>query len=186
MSADLENQKILLANLESLFQEGGLQTKLEEPDDYAPFYTLISRFANLGKEENFVVDLQLSFLPLVVSRSSDISSKKYLFQIFVEIIEEFNETQELEILKTINKINSKISTGSFGITGTVVYFKWNVMFDTNINLNLSLYTSLLESYCDCALFTIDHFIDTISQVSTTQVSATQALEINDHLGFFKT
>lgn len=185
MSADLENQKLLLANLQTLFQEAGLLTKLEEPDDYAPFYTLITRFGNLGKQENFVVDIQLSFLPLVVSRSSDLSSKKYLLQVFVETIEEFNQAQELEILKTLNKINSKISTGSFGITGTVVYFKWNIMFDTNIDTNLTLYTSLMEGYCDCVIFTIDHFIDVINEVSTTKVSSIEAIENNDFMGFFK-
>ncbi|MCT7962263.1 YbjN domain-containing protein [Laspinema sp. D1] len=172
-----------LQYLQQIFEDKGLLTNIEKPNQEADFYTLIVRFSALGEEKNYIADLQFSFLPSVLSPYSN--TPAYLIQCFSEIPVMIQPKAERELLCLLNKINLKLPVGYFGINpNQITYFKTGVFLDQDFLNNSTLYGTLIERQCDPIIFSIDNFIDAIAQVSSGRVQTKEVLKNHGFASLF--
>ena len=115
----------LLSRLLDFYGSHQVASKLAEPDEDAPYASLLIGFEEIGSGNHSIL-LEMSFIPGLVEAEQE---GVYLLQTFAVLKEETSPESFASLLQTCAGLNLTLPLGAFGVTesGGAVYFKSNAM-----------------------------------------------------------
>jgi len=115
----------VLNRLSDYYVRHGIAAKLAEPDEEAPYYSLLIGFDELGARNDSLL-LELSFIPGLEEAEQE---GVYLFQTFAVIRERTSADRYGALLHACASLNLLLPLGAFGVAepGGALYFKHNSM-----------------------------------------------------------
>lgn len=115
----------VLTRLLDYYGSHGIAAKLAEPDEEAPYASLLIRFEELGSLNDSLL-FEISFIPgLEEAAREDV----YLLQTFAVLRQQTNPGNYDSLLHVCAGLNLTLALGAFGVTerGGALYFKHNAM-----------------------------------------------------------
>ncbi|MEK3885660.1 hypothetical protein [Paenibacillus sp. PL2-23] len=116
----------VLNRLYEYYDSHGIAAKLAEPDDEAPYASLLIRFEEIGSRNDAAL-LEISFIPGLEEAEKE---GVYLLQTFAVLRDQTAPDSYGVLLDECARLNLTLPIGAFGVTesGGTLYFKHNAMF----------------------------------------------------------
>lgn len=115
----------VLSKLLRHYQEFGVPARLADPDESAPYASLLLRFEEIGSSNDSLV-LEMSFVPGLEEAAHE---GIYLLQSFAVLRDRTPPEKQTSLQRTCASLNLTLPLGAFGVMddGGALYFKHNAM-----------------------------------------------------------
>lgn len=125
MTESLSFARSVLGGLHDYYGRHGIAAKLAEPDDEAPYASLLIRFDEIGSGNESAL-LEMSFLPGLEEAEQ---AGVYLLQTFAVLRDRTAQERYTSLVQTCASLNLTLPIGAFGVSdpGGALYFKHNSM-----------------------------------------------------------
>ncbi|MFF2093019.1 hypothetical protein [Paenibacillus sp. NPDC058174] len=119
----------VLTRLFDYYTKHQMAVKLSEPDEAAPYFSLLIGFDEIGPRNDSLV-VEMSFIPGLEELEKE---GVYLLQTFAVIRETTAPEQFNSLLQACASLNLSLPVGAFGVLedGGALYFKHNAMLRNN-------------------------------------------------------
>ncbi|MFD0672777.1 hypothetical protein [Cohnella sp. GCM10027633] len=115
----------VLSKLLKHYHDHGIPAKLADPDEAAPYASLLIRFEEIGSQDDSLL-LEMSFVPGLEEAAHE---GVYLLQSFAVLRDRTPPEKQDALLRACASLNLTLPVGAFGVLeeGGALFFKHNAM-----------------------------------------------------------